>query len=96
MYRKRLTIGLALLLVLMISSVFVTGILRPGKSAHAGPFPSDWTTYLHDPGHSGFNSAETAINPTTASSLKLQWSITEGSTISTQPVVANGKIYWGS
>ena len=70
-------------------------MLKPGNPARAAS-PGDWTTYLYNPEHSGFNGAETAITPTTAASLKQLWSISEGSIISTQPVVANGLIYWGS
>jgi outer membrane protein assembly factor BamB len=96
MHKKRLHPGLTLLLVVFIfGSVLIVGFLKPGKPAHAVP-PDDWSTYLYNPGHSGFNSAETAINPNTAGSLKQLWTISEGTTIPTQPVVVNGKIYWGS
>src|SRR2546426_628861 len=96
MYKKRLTIGLTLLLVVFIfGSTFVVGILKTHKPANAAG-PGDWSTYLHDVARSGFNSAETAINPGSAGSLKQLWSYNEGTIISTQPAVANGKIYWGS
>jgi len=55
-----------------------------------------WPTYLHDDGRSGFNSAETIINPSSAPHLKLHWSYPAGGTITAQPVEANGMIYWGS
>ncbi len=58
--------------------------------------PGDWSAYLMDDGHSGFNKAETAINPTTAARLKLHWMYHANSFISTQPVEAYGMIYWGS
>jgi hypothetical protein len=96
MHKKRLYPGLALLLIVFIfGSLFTVDLLKSGKSAHAVT-PDDWTTYLYNLGHSGFNSAETAINPNTAGGLKQLWSISEGSIISTQPTVANGLIYWGS
>ena len=70
MYKKRPYPSLALLLVVCIfGSLFSVDLLKSGKSAHAVT-PDDWTTYLSTPGHSGFNSAETAINPNTAGSLK--------------------------
>jgi outer membrane protein assembly factor BamB len=56
----------------------------------------DWPMYLADVGRSGYNSTETAINRTTASNLKLHWQYRSGGNISTQPVVVNGMIYWGS
>ena len=56
----------------------------------------DWPTYVSDKGRSGFNGSETIINSLTAPNLKLKWIHTTASTISTQPAVANGVIYWGS
>jgi outer membrane protein assembly factor BamB len=56
----------------------------------------DWTTYLYDYGRSDFNSAETIINLSSAPHLKLHWSYKAGKSITTQPVVVNGMIYWGS
>ncbi len=82
-------------MISIFGSLLAVNILKPSNPARAAS-PGDWTAYLNNPGHTGFNSAETAINPTTAGSLKQLWSISEGSIISTQPVVANGLIYWGS
>lgn len=59
----------------------------------AGP---DWTTYQTENGRSGDNNAETIISPSSAPNLKLQWIHTAAGSIVTQPVVANGLIYWGS
>ena len=56
----------------------------------------DWSTYLQDNEHTGFNKAETTINPTTAPRLKLHWMYHAKSAISTQPVEAYGMIFWGS
>src|SRR5215471_13701471 len=95
MSKKRLTLSLALLLVFLLGSVSLAGILKTHKPANAAG-PGDWSTYLHDPARTGFNSTETAINPSSAGQLKQLWSVSEGSIIPTQPVVANGKIYWGS
>lgn len=76
---------LALLCVLFVSTT-------PSAQAATG----DWPTYLMDNGRSGFNSSETIINPSTAPRLKLHWTHTTERTISSQPVVSNGIIYWGS
>src|SRR5215831_18774617 len=56
----------------------------------------DWPMYLAGPGRSGYNSAETVINKTSAPNLKLHWQYHSGGNISTQPVVVKGVIYWGS
>ncbi len=87
---------LALLCIFSIfSAMLAVNVLRPDTAVRAAS-SGDWTTYLNNPGHSGFNSAETAINVSTAGSLKQLWSISEGSILSTQPVVANGLSYRGS
>jgi len=97
MYNKRLRLILScfLLLISIASSLLVVGILRTYKPARAAA-PSDWTIYGYDQARSNYNTAETIINPGSASGLKQLWAIAEGSTISTQPTVVNGKIYWGS
>ena len=58
---------------------------------------NDWSMFLGDAAHSGYNSAESAINASTVANLKLQWTYqTGGGNISTEPIVASGNVYWGS
>lgn len=52
--------------------------------------------YQYDIGRSGFNDADTLLNPSSASNLKLHWTATTKGVISAQPVEANNIIYWGS
>src|SRR6266571_9058414 len=66
----------------------------PGQAAHAST--GDWPMFQGDLGHSGFNSAETALNSTTVPQLKLQWTRHAAGGISFQVVEANGLLYWGS
>ncbi len=68
----------------------------PARSVLSAGSLGDWTTYLADNGRSSFNGNETLINANSAGQLKLHWSVAEGSVISTQPVVANGAVLWGS
>lgn len=56
----------------------------------------DWPTYMHNAGRNSYNKAETIINRTSAPNLKQHWVYQEGTTIFSQPVIANGLIYWGS
>ncbi len=56
----------------------------------------DWPTYLMDNGHSGFNKEENIITRETASSLEQHWTYHARGAISTQPMIAFGKIFWGS
>lgn len=60
---------------------------------------SGWMTYMANNERSGFNASETIITPTSAPHLKLKWTHTvEGSfaSIASQPVEANGLLYWGA
>ena len=79
------------------SSITLTEIrVVPIPGVSTAIVPGDWSTYLMDNEHTGFNKAETTINPTTAPRLKLHWISQARSAISTQPVVAYGMIFWGS
>lgn len=55
---------------------------------------SDWPTYVL--GNGGFNQNETSINPATVGQLKPHWMAKAKYSIFSQPVVANGMVYWGS
>ena len=84
---------------------------KPTATSHPAPTPirltstatasvdinaDDWPTYLMRGEKDGFDPDETTINTTTASSLELFWTYHARGTISTQPVVVNNTIYWGS
>ena len=58
----------------------------------------DWPMYMYDVGRSSYNTSETTINQGTAPNLKQEWVKTDnsGDAIFSQPVVANGVVYWGS
>jgi outer membrane protein assembly factor BamB len=81
-------------LALLVATVL--GSITIGHPAVHAASSGDWPMYLHDLGRSSYNSAETVINPSTASTLKPRWIHQAGGNISTQPVVSNGLIYWGS
>src|SRR5215467_3890585 len=55
-----------------------------------------WAGYMLGNDRSDFNPTETTINPTTATRLKLRWIAPGNSRVFSQPVVANGMIYWGT
>ena len=86
-----------LALVMIAASVFVMFSRSQTARAAAG----DWPIYLGNAQRSGFASAETIINVTSAPHLKMHWLYQAGgymsvNYISAQPVEANGLIYWGS
>jgi len=83
---------IALLLAFIVVGTTNVFLRRQAVRAAAG----DWPTFLGNAGHTSFNAAETVINPTTAPNLKLLWTHQASGSISTQPIVANGMLYWGS
>src|SRR5579864_2239337 len=91
---------LAALALVMLVGVVSYSLEAANSNIHAAdPFTASahvWGTYAFDAGRTGYNAAETIINPSSAGSLNLKWSISTGSFISAQPIVANGMIYWGS
>src|SRR5215467_12310229 len=56
----------------------------------------DWPSYAMSDRRSGFNRDETLLNAQTAPRLQLFWMSHAKGSISSQPVVANGVVYWGS
>ena len=83
------------LLVVSISSVVYAA--QSNKSTALGSSGnSTWSMYQHDLARSGYDGTETTINPQTVKNLQTAWTRNVGSAMSTQPVTANGLIYWGS
>jgi polyvinyl alcohol dehydrogenase (cytochrome) len=57
---------------------------------------SDWTQYTFDASGSGDNTGETAITPGNVASLHAGWVVKGGRSVSAQPLVVAGVVYWGS
>ncbi len=74
--------------------VLIGILLIPQQTVRADA--GDWPTYMMDVSHSGFNSTETILNASNVSNLKVHWQFHAASSISSQPVVAHGVVYWGS
>jgi hypothetical protein len=86
----------ALVILAAVLALFVVAPSFIAKT-HAAAAPADnWKTYAFNPERTGYNAKETIINPSSAGSIKLLWSVSTGSIISVQPVVFNKLIYWGS
>ncbi len=89
---------------LIILSVLIVALILVGvftlfprqQPTHAAASSSDWLTYMDGNARQGYNGAETIINATSAPHLKLHWTAKVGGNVFSQPVVANGTIYWGS
>jgi outer membrane protein assembly factor BamB len=59
-------------------------------------FSLPWPTYMGGSDRSGYSTGGIALTPATVGGLKLQWKLRARGAIFSQPVVANGLIYWGS
>jgi len=94
------TISLSTLAFVLIVAGFVM-IFPHWQAALASSGSGAWPTYLEGNTRSSYNQSETTITPSSAPNLKLHWSYYVGGSfyvksITTQPVEANGLIYWGS
>src|SRR5215469_12048850 len=70
---------------------------RPASAALTVAPTFDNTTYLGSNARTGFDAAETAINPATAASLAEAWSApSQGNTfVSSQVITSGGVAFWG-
>lgn len=92
------TFAMLALALVLASAVFAFTRLHQtyADQATAQSLPGDWSTYMYNAGRSGYNQSETIITRSVATHLKLHWTISSGGKIFSQPIVANGMIYWGS
>jgi outer membrane protein assembly factor BamB len=74
-------------------AVVLAGLPLSGADAKTS---GNWSTYLNDPGRTGYNAAETVITPSTAPKLTKLWADTAGGSISAEPIQVNGVTYYGS
>src|SRR5260370_19381211 len=83
-------------LLVFVASFVGTFLVLQRMPTHTHAASTEWTMFQGDLGHSGFNGAETIMNATTASQMKVLWTCHVASRISSQVVEANGLLYWGS
>lgn len=76
------------------SIAIVVLVLAPATTS-ATASATSWPTYLGGLGRSGYNAAERTISPATAPRLSLQWTLQTGAQSAIQPLLADGRIYWG-
>lgn len=97
-FRDRRATYFLLMIGCIVSLVFSAVGLRfiTAQPAHAAT--TDWSTFLGSNARTGYDSVETIINPTNASSLKTHWiaSTAGHAKIASEVIVANGMLYWGS
>jgi len=91
--RKFIFVGTSLFLFLALSGALFlsTAFLHSAKAAAT----DEWPTYLGSIQHTNYQSTETILKASNVGKLALKWS--HGvQTISSQPVISNGVVYWGS
>lgn len=100
MMKRVLWIALPLL---FISAIVVYAVVSPlaragSHKVHTVPraVVSDWNTFQGNIARSGYNPAERTITSANASQLSLKWAVKGIRGVSGQPVVVNGKVFWGS
>lgn len=93
--RTRKTILMRFAGVLGTLALLLTAIASSPESATRAA-GSPWPMYLGNDARTGYNGTETIINPTTAPNLKLHWTHQAGSVMTSQPVMGNGMVYWGT
>ena len=71
-------------------------LLASGCGQPSSPEVTLAATYLGDPGRTGFYPGEAWLTPSSAPRLALSWTAEAGGSTSSQPVVANDLVYWGS
>ena len=84
--------GVVVALAMLFAIIVVINSHQQAARATSG----DWSTLLGNLERTGYNSNEQAINPATAPNLQLLWAYPTQGNISSEPVIANGQVYWGS
>ncbi len=96
MRSRLLTAGVALAAVLAVG---LTAALASATESIASAVPaltSDWTQYTFNASGSGDNTGETAITAANVGTLHAGWVVKGGRSVSAQPLVVGGVVYWGS
>lgn len=79
---------------IIVAMVATIAFSLPRSGVHAAA--DDWPMYMGNEARQGFNGSEHTITATTAKNLKVHWTHSSGSQIASEPIVANGLLYWGS
>lgn len=85
-------------LSILVLALVAACIPLTATSATTRPFQMNglWPTYLGGNARDGFAGDEMLISKTSAATLAKRWSVKAGSSVSDEPIVAGGVVYWGS
>ena len=84
-----------LVMVGVLLAVVVAGGLLAQRPSGAAPGNGSWTMYGANLARTGFV-LDTAITPANVAGLKPAWTDQSGGSIFSQPIGANGLVYWGA
>ncbi|WP_165423679.1 PQQ-binding-like beta-propeller repeat protein [Ktedonosporobacter rubrisoli] len=84
------------LLYIVGSVCLLAGIVFMPLGLTAQAAATNWPTFMGSNAHTGYNASETVLTASVARQVKVHWKDHAGGSISSQPVIVNGAIYWGS
>ena len=91
--RLKLSLIVCLSLLLTLTGVSADSPKTPAANGYGA---ADWPLYGRDLAGSHYNPQEKTLTPATASRLKVKWIFETEGDVSSQPIVVNGVIYFGS
>ena len=81
-------------LILIAATLLPAALTANAASRHDGI--QGWTTYLGTSSRDGYAGSEYLLNPSNVVNLGVRWSVTAAASVSDEPIVADGVVYWGS
>ncbi len=85
-----------LMSIALLAMCFVKLAVPVTQAAGAPDALVGWSTYLFDVGRQSFNKQESILTPKTVQHMTMHWMNTAKGSIGSEPVFANGLVYWGS
>jgi len=92
MTRASVRFALALIGLALVLALAALPALAKGRPAAGWP---DWSMFMHDPNHSGFNPLEKTLSPGNVAGLSVAWSTAVDTNVSS-PAVSGGRVYIAS
>src|SRR5438552_14433488 len=81
-------------LILVIPLIIAMG--QGKKTSVSSQKNNDWPVFGRDVSSSHYNPDENALTPSTVANLKVKWIFEAQDDVSSQPIVVNGVVYFGS
>ena len=91
-----LSILMSIVILAMCFVKLAVPVIHAANTSNAPDTSVGWSTYLFSNGRQSFNKNETILNPKTVSHMKMDWMQTAKGPVASEPIFANGLVYWGS